>query len=69
MYMLDNQELAAQVKLPNLISAILEKTGPVEINVKNFLEADISNKQIVITYNENNESFVVGIGDVLNGSN
>ena len=62
-------DISADIKLPNLFSAVLQKTGPVEINIKDFMEADISDKQIIITYNEDKESFIVNIERGNNGSN
>lgn len=64
-----NEDVMAEISVNKLLIAILESIGPVTIPTLTLLDAANVDKQIVLSYDEEEPpSFIVSLRDV-NGSN
>ena len=66
--MSETEDISQQIQIGNVLYALLNKTGPVEVPVAAVLNPDIGNKKLMLTYNENTVSFTIELGEE-NGNN
>jgi len=61
-------DISSQIKIGNVLYAILEKIGSVEVTIDSVLKGNTEEKQLVLDYSEDNSSFIIKLGDK-NGNN
>ena len=62
--MTDNvEEIIGSITPTQVLVSILQETGKISVPILSFLDADITNKELVIDYDENISAFVFSLRD------